>query len=228
MNPRQDKPARSRSTEELRLPGAFEGETVSRRRFMTRTVHAAGAVAAAGFTLPVLGFAAGPVFDRESDTWQDIGPLDSFVETTYKPVVFTIEPGIGEAGDSLAYVRKHDREIDGPVIDQYDHMVAISDRCAHVGCPVRFVAASESFICPCHGGVYDFLGIRTGGPPPRPLDRFYTLIRDGRVLLGPRYSVNDELRRFSPRDPGEPLDGIGQYLYPARPSTAPAPPGAKS
>jgi hypothetical protein len=27
---------------------------------------------------------------------------------------------------------------------------------------------------------------------------------------------------------GEPLDGIGQYFYPARFSTAPAPPGAKS
>jgi len=83
-------------------------------------------------------------------------------------------------------------------------------------------------VCPCHGGVYNIRGIRTGGPPPRPLDRFYTCIRDGQVLLGPRYSVNNELRRFSPRDPGEPLDGIGQYLYPARFSTPPAPPGARS
>src|SRR5580700_7901210 len=143
--------ARDTETTELGLPGAFEGETVSRRRFMTRTVHAAGAVAAAGCTLPVLGFAAGPVFDRPHDTWQDIGPLDDFVETTYKPVVFTIVPGIGLAGESLAYVRRHDPQLDGPVIDQYDHMVAISDRCAHVGCPVRYVAAAESFGCPYRG-----------------------------------------------------------------------------
>jgi hypothetical protein len=107
-------------------------------------------------------------------------------------------------------------------------VVAISSRCAHVGCPVRFVAAAGSFVCPCHGGVYDFRGIRVGGPPPRPLDRFYTLIRGGRVLLGPRFSLNNELRRFSPRDPGQALDGIGQFLYPARFSTPPAPPGAKS
>jgi menaquinol-cytochrome c reductase iron-sulfur subunit len=214
-------------TEDLDLPGAFEGESVSRRRFMTRTVHAAGAAAAAGLTLPVLGFAAGPVFDRQPDSWQDIGPETDFVQTTYKPVVFTISPGIGEAGQSLAYVRRRDLQIDGPAIDEYDHMVAISDRCAHVGCPVRFVAAASAFVCPCHGGVYDFQGVRTGGPPPRPLDRFYTLIRAGRVLLGPRYSVNNELRRFSPRDPGEPLDGIGQFVYPARLDTAPAPPGAK-
>ncbi|HZU60180.1 MAG TPA: (2Fe-2S)-binding protein, partial [Solirubrobacteraceae bacterium] len=61
----------------------------------------------------------------------------------------------------------------------------------------------------------------------RPLDRFYTRLNPstGLVEIGPRYSVNSELQRFSPRDPGEPLDGIGQYLYPARWST-PSPPGA--
>ena len=157
------------------------------------------------------------MFDREGDTWQTIGPLSRFTVEDYVPVVITIEPGVGEAGKSIAYVRRHNDAIDGPAKDQYDHVVAISDRCAHVGCPVRYVAPARSFVCPCHGGVYDFRGLRIGGPPPRPLDRFYTLIRDGEVLLGPRFSVNSELRRFSPRDPGEPLDGIGQYLYPSRP-----------
>jgi menaquinol-cytochrome c reductase iron-sulfur subunit len=209
------------------MPGAFDGETVSRRRFMTGTAQAAGVIAAAAFTLPALGFAIGPVFDQIPDTWQDIGPLADFTQTDYLPVVITIDPGIGEAGRSIAYVRRHDLAIDGPVKDKYDRVIAISDRCVHVGCPVRWVSTAGSFVCPCHSGVYNFLGIRTGGPPPRPLDRFYTLIRGGRVLLGPRFSVNDELRRFAPRDPGEPLDGIGQFLYPARFSTPPAPPGAK-
>lgn len=107
-------------------------------------------------------------------------------------------------------------------------MIAISSCCVHLGCPVRYAAPARSFICPCHGGVYDFRGRRIGGPPPRPLDRFYTLVRGGRVLLGPHFSLNSELRRLSPRDPGEPLDGIGQFLYPPRFSTAAAPPGAKS
>lgn len=215
-------------TEDLAMPGAFEGETVSRRRFVTRSVHAAGAISVAAFTLPALGFALGPVFDQAPATWQDIGPLARFTERTYVAVVVTIEPGVGGAGKSLAYVRRHDPSVDGHVKDRYDHVVAISSRCAHVGCPVRFVAAASSFVCPCHGGVYDFRGIRVGGPPPRPLDRFYTLISGERVLLGPRYSVNFELQRFSPRDPGEPLDGAGQFLYPRRFSTPPAPPDARS
>jgi menaquinol-cytochrome c reductase iron-sulfur subunit len=90
----------------------------------------------------------------------------------------------------------------------------------HLGCPVRFVEASQRFICPCHGGVYDFRGQVDGGPPVRPLDRFYVRVRDGQVQVGPRYSVNSEFRRFpSYRDPGQALDGIGQYMYPGRFST---------
>ena len=66
--------------------------------------------------------------------------------------------------------------------------------------------------------MYDLLGRRVGGPPVRPLDRFYTRVVRGIVQVGSRYSVNSELERFSPRDPGEPIDGLGQYMYPSRPS----------
>jgi menaquinol-cytochrome c reductase iron-sulfur subunit len=218
---------RPETTEDAQLPGAFEGETVTRRRLIGGTAQAAGAIAVAAFTLPALGFAIAPVFHRAAVDWQDIGPLSRFGDSDYTPVVIKIASGIGEAGSSIAYVRRHDLDVDGPVKDRYDEVIAISNRCVHVGCPVRYVAAAQSFVCPCHGGVYNFQGIRVGGPPPRPLDRFYTLIRDSRVWLGPRFSVNNELRRFSPRDPGQPLDGIGQFLYPARFSTAEAPPGAK-
>jgi CDP-paratose 2-epimerase len=42
----------------------------------------------------------------------------------------------------------------------------------------------------------------------------------GKVEVGPRFSVNSQLKRFpSYRDPGEDTDGIGQYLYPGRFST---------
>jgi hypothetical protein len=54
----------------------------------------------------------------------------------------------------------------------------------------------------------------------RPLDRHYSRVTsDGRVQVGERFSVNSELRRFSPRDPSNHLDGLWKYLYPARPST---------
>ena len=220
--------AKSPYTEDRLIPGAFEGETVTRRRFMVGSVHVAGAAAAAAFTLPALGFALGPIFHRTRISWQDVGPLSDFPDATYVPRVLTLVPDIGEVGKSTVYIRKHNPSIDGKLKDQYDNYVAISTKCMHLGCPVRFIEASQRFVCPCHGGVYDFQGKRTGGPPVRPLDRFYTRAVNGRLEIGPRFSVNSELRRFSPRDPCEPLDGIGQYLYPRRFDTTNRPPGAKN
>jgi Rieske Fe-S protein len=206
-------------TADRQIPGAFDGETVTRRRFMVGSTHAMGAAAVSAFALPALGFALGPVFERQKFNWQRIGAADEFSDETYVPRVVTIVEGIGEAGKSTAYIRRRNASIDTEPEDKFNQYIAISTRCNHLGCPVRFVAAASRFVCPCHGGVYDFTGKVSGGPPVRPLDRFYTRVRNDQVEIGPRYSVNSHLRRFSPRDPGEPLDGIGQFLYPARFST---------
>jgi Rieske Fe-S protein len=218
--PDRHKDVKSKYTADRGIPGAFEGETVTRRRLMGMTVHTAGGLTAAAFTLPALGFALGPLFSRVPFEWQPIGVPSDFPNDNYVTKVLTIVPGIGEIGKSIAYVRARNPAIDTEKADQYNQFVAVSSRCMHLGCPVRFTAAAGRFICPCHGGVYDFRGMRTGGPPVRPLDRFYTRVRNGLVEIGPRYSVNSELQRFSPRDPGQPLDGIGQYLYPKRFSTS--------
>jgi len=218
--PNRHQEAKPKYTVEREFPGAFEGETVTRRRFMGLTVQGAGAVTVAAIALPALGFSLGPLFSRVPFDWQPVGFPADFVETTYTTKVITLVQGIGTAGKSIAYVRKRNPAIDTEPEDQYNQYIALSSRCMHLGCPVRFVPAAERFICPCHGGVYDFRGMVAGGPPVRPLDRFYTRYNNGLVELGPRYSVNSELRRFSPRDPGEPLDGIGQYLYPKRFSTS--------
>jgi menaquinol-cytochrome c reductase iron-sulfur subunit len=209
---------KSKYTSDRLIPGAFEGETITRRRVMTGAANVAGAVAASAFLLPALGFALGPVFEKHEQRWQAVGAIDEFPDDTYVPKVITIVDGIGQAGKSTAYVRKRNAKLDTDKPDQYNQYIAISTRCMHLGCPVRFVEAAARFICPCHGGVYDFEGKVDGGPPVRPLDRFYTRVRNGQLELGPRYSVNRELRRFSPRDPAEPLDGVGQYLYPSRPT----------
>lgn len=209
---------KSNSTLDRGIPGAFEGETVTRRRLMTGTAHTAGAVAASAFLLPSLGFAIGPIFEEIDQPWQDVIGLDELPDDTYVPKTITLVTGVGQAGKSTVYLRRRNEQIDKEPADQYNQVVAMSTRCMHLGCPVRYVSAAERFICPCHGGVYDFVGRVDGGPPVRPLDRFYTRIRNGRVEVGPRFSVNEELDRFSPRDPGEPLDGVGQYLYPSRPS----------
>ncbi len=207
--------------------GYFEGESMTRRKVFAVAGQALGGIAGAAIVLPALGFAVAPIFEREDEGWQAVGATEDFVPDTYKPRVITIVQGIGEAGKSTVYVRqgspdlqlnKETGEMESP--DQY---IAISTRCAHLGCPVRFVEAAGNFICPCHGGVYSFTGEVIGGPPVRPLDRFQTRVVDGNVEIGPRYSVTSQLEPVRARDPGEFTGGVWEYLYPPRPSTAPAP-----
>src|SRR5919206_3529334 len=86
---------KSKYTADRGIPGAFEGETVTRRRLMTGAAHGAGAVAAAAFTLPALGFALGPVFEKQRPRWEDVGIPSDFPLDTYVPKVITQTPGIG-------------------------------------------------------------------------------------------------------------------------------------
>jgi menaquinol-cytochrome c reductase iron-sulfur subunit len=213
---------KSRYTVDRGMPGAFEGETVTRRRLMTLTANGAGGLAVAAFALPALGFAAGSaLFDRPPVEWASVGPTADFPSDTYIPRVITYIHGIGQVGKTTVYVRARNADDPPPNPPGYDEQfIAVSTRCMHLGCPVRYVDAAKRFICPCHGGVYNFQGKVSGGPPVRPLDRFYTRVRNDQVEIGPRYSVNSQFRRFpSYRDPAEDLDGIGQYLYPGRFST---------
>ena len=217
--PKFDK--KSRYTEGRGFAGAYEGETVTRRRLMEGGAQLAGGVAVAMIALPGLGFALGPLFEDTTPTrWQDVGPEDDFNDETYVPKVINIVPQVGDAGKTTIYVRtfnpKRDKVVEGEDTQPY---VAISTRCAHLGCPVRYIQASGKFVCPCHGGVYGFQGQVEGGPPVRPLDRFYTRVEAGRVQVGDRFSLNSQLHRFAPRDPSNHLDGLWQYLYPSRPTT---------
>jgi menaquinol-cytochrome c reductase iron-sulfur subunit len=181
--------------------------------------QALGGAAGAAVVLPVVGFALAPIFESPEEVWEAVGPTDEFTAESYRQAVKTEVPGTGESGKTTVYVRKGSEELG----EDPAEFIAISTRCAHLGCPVRFFPSAGNFICPCHGGVYDFEGKVIGGPPVRPLDRFQTRIRAGQVEVGPRYSVTSQLKPVRARDPGEFTGGIWEYLYPPRPTTAPPP-----
>jgi quinol---cytochrome c reductase iron-sulfur subunit, bacillus type len=207
--------------------GYFEGESMTRRTALTVGVQAVGALAGAAIVLPAVGFAVAPLFEQEDQLWQSVGSTADFSPDTYRPVVITAVPGIGETGKTTVFVRQGNPNLTGLPSgyqkESPNEYVAITTRCAHLGCPVNFVAAARNFICPCHGGVYGFLGERIGGPPVRPLDRFQTRVTNGQVELGPRYSVTNHFDPVRARDPGEFTGGIWNVLYPPRPSVPPPP-----
>jgi quinol---cytochrome c reductase iron-sulfur subunit, bacillus type len=223
----KDKQGAPRRLEKPEPAGYFKGESMTRRTAFTVAGQALGGAAGAIVALPAIGFAVAPLFEEQESRWQAVGATSAFNPDTYSPVVITEVQDIGEAGKTTVYVRQGNPEItEGqskyPPEDPNEY-IAISTRCAHLGCPVRFVQAAGNFICPCHGGVYGFLGERIGGPPIRPLDRFQTRVSKGQVEIGPRFSVTSQLDPVRTRDPGEFTGGIWEYLYPPRPSVPPPP-----
>jgi menaquinol-cytochrome c reductase iron-sulfur subunit len=100
------KTPKSKYTADRDFAGAFEGESVTRRRFMTLTAHGAGAVATSAFLLPALGFAAGSaLFDRPPAEWESVGAPEDFPNDTYVPRVVTEVSGIGQTGKTTIYMR---------------------------------------------------------------------------------------------------------------------------
>jgi cytochrome b6-f complex iron-sulfur subunit len=62
-------------------------------------------------------------------------------------------------------------------------VMALYQRCVHLGCRVPFCNSSKWFECPCHGSKYNNAGEYKLGPAPRGLDRFVMQIVDGSVIV---------------------------------------------
>jgi len=62
-------------------------------------------------------------------------------------------------------------------------MMALWQRCVHLGCRVPQCESSQGFECPCHGSKYNFHGEYADGPAPRNLDRFVVSLNESNELI---------------------------------------------
>jgi cytochrome b6-f complex iron-sulfur subunit len=62
-------------------------------------------------------------------------------------------------------------------------LVALYQKCPHLGCRVPFCESSGRFECPCHGSKYNIRGEYIEGPAPRGMDRFPIKIDGGQVFV---------------------------------------------
>ena len=186
-----------------------EIERYPRNVFLEMSTLGIGALIGGIVTVPVLGFAVLPAFVRQSYDDVNLGPLSNFPEGSFITSTFMSDPSAGEVSRRTAYIRNNGQ------VDGQPSFTIISNRCAHLGCPVQAnglmnederkevpVTTPEGrtmvtltpvepsgFGCPCHGGQYDTEGNRTAGPPVRALDRYEYSVLDGNLVLGKPYSV---------------------------------------
>ncbi len=60
-------------------------------------------------------------------------------------------------------------EVDGEV-------VALWQKCPHLGCRVAWCESSREFECACHGSTFNRLGEVRSGPSPRGMDKFEVIV----------------------------------------------------
>jgi Rieske Fe-S protein len=137
-------------------------EVHDRRSFLGRAVTAGLALIGAGFAV-LAGIAAAPRARNAGRRWRKT--ISVFDVPPERPIASVIAE---RQADGWYETRKQsvvfiDRDGDG--------YRAMSARCTHLGCRVRWDATSELYVCPCHGGAYDRQGRVVAGPPPEPLQR---------------------------------------------------------
>ena len=192
--------------EGLSPPPPEPAERFPRNVFLEGATLGLGAVIGGIATVPALGFAVLPAFLKQHSPKIDLGPITDFPQGQYVVATFLRNPSEGEISRRTAYIRNNG------TFDGKPSFTCISNRCAHLGCPVQpggpvFDSKKQTvktkngevdlipalpaagFICPCHGGAYDQEGNRTAGPPVRGLDRYEFLIKDGHLILAGTYSV---------------------------------------
>lgn len=65
-----------------------------------------------------------------------------------------------------------------------DGMMALYQKCAHLGCRVPFCEPSQWFECPCHGSKYNLAGeVQPGSPAPAGLSRFKLVFEGSNVIV---------------------------------------------
>ena len=153
-----------------------DADKMERRAFLAKLSIALGGITAAVITIPLIGALFGPLLRKVPRIWRPVGTIDSYKIGDTTLVKFenaTPLPWAGVTATTAAWLRR-ESELE---------FIAFSVNCSHLGCPVRWIAGSELFLCPCHGGVYYKDGSRASGPPPKGLSQYPVRVKNGKVEI---------------------------------------------
>jgi cytochrome b6-f complex iron-sulfur subunit len=175
----------------LREPMDEDVLSVTRRQFFNRGIVAMFGLGIAGFGTAAIGF-LWPTLSGGFGSKIRAGKLDDIlggIRDTKAPFYvpegrFYLNP---YPKDALGKAKK---VYAGAVLTGMEAgVVALYQKCVHLGCRVPWCSASQWFECPCHGSKYNRVGEKTGGPAPRGLDRFGVSVEGGVVFVDTKQIV---------------------------------------
>lgn len=130
-------------------------EASTRRSFLDAAVKAGLATCSAAMGVPAALYLLPARARGPKDLLVSAGPASAFVAGTARLIQAEGRPILVVATDRIR---------------------AFSAICTHLGCIVKWDAATSKIICPCHAGIFGPDGKVLSGPPPRDLPE-YTVIR---------------------------------------------------
>ncbi|MFM8856402.1 MAG: ubiquinol-cytochrome c reductase iron-sulfur subunit [Actinomycetota bacterium] len=182
-------------------PPDAESIEVSRRQFFNRAAVTMMTASIASFGVAVVaflwpraggGFGSKVTVGRLDDLLVQIRSEKGFV---YKPEARTWLTAFPT--DALPKARSAYANQPSVLAGMEAGVVALYQKCPHLGCRVPECKSSQWFECPCHGSQYNRVGEKKAGPAPRGMDRFGVSIANGNVVVdtgtvfnGPAIGVN--------------------------------------
>ncbi len=158
---------------------------VTRRQFLNRSVFAlmglgitVFGVAIVGFLWPSgsSGFGSKIRVGKVSDVKADIEANDGFLYRPEGRMWITEYPASALSKAEQVYLPSQLTGMEAGV-------VALYQKCPHLGCRVPECKSSQWFECPCHGSQYNQAGEKKGGPAPRGMDGFAMEITGGALVV---------------------------------------------
>ncbi|MGH9177859.1 MAG: ubiquinol-cytochrome c reductase iron-sulfur subunit [Acidimicrobiales bacterium] len=182
-----------------RAPLDPEALGVTRRQFFNRSIVGFFTLGLGGFGAASLGF-LWPTLSGGFGAKIRVGKLEEIlgeIRSTREPFYLAsgrtwIAPYPADA------VSKAEGAYEGAVLEgMKEGVVALYQKCVHLGCRVPFCKSAQWFECPCHGSRYNRVGEKKGGPAPRGLDRFGVEVAGGvlsvdtsKIIQGPPIGTN--------------------------------------
>lgn len=170
-----------------RMPVDEEEIAISRRQFFNRGILVTMAVSIGAFGAAAISFlyaksagGFGGTVDAGASLSDIFEQIDNNKEPFYVP-------------EARSYLQRYPKDdVDNakkipqyaPVIGGMEQgIIALYQKCVHLGCKVPWCQTSQWFECPCHGSKYNRVGEKKGGPAPRGLDHFVVTVSGNRVTI---------------------------------------------